>query len=170
VATLVFGGVLDRHPKLDVWISHGGGALPVMVGRLAQAAMKRPWASAAHKKDGAFEALVSRLWFDTHVTDERLRDLLRQIADNDRLVFGTNFAGWDQSNWGGDHAVVDPAFADNARRLGCARSCSAQPPTVHQLASIRSPFRSHCRHSLSSRRRRWCGSRQQRADSSAPGC
>ena len=45
VATLIFGGVLDRHPKLDVWISHGGGALPVMVGRLAHAAQKRPWAA-----------------------------------------------------------------------------------------------------------------------------
>lgn len=116
VATLIFGGVLERHPKLDVWISHGGGALPVMVGRLAQAAMKRPWASAAHKKDGAFESLVSRLWFDTHVTDARALNLLRQIADTNRLVFGTNFAGWDQSG-GGDHAPVDPSYADNARRL-----------------------------------------------------
>jgi aminocarboxymuconate-semialdehyde decarboxylase len=99
-----------------VWISHGGGALPVMVGRLAQAAMKRPWASAAHKKDGAFEALLSRLWFDTHVTDERALNLLRQIAGNDRLVFGTNFAGLGSVRRRRSR-VVDPAFADNARRL-----------------------------------------------------
>jgi aminocarboxymuconate-semialdehyde decarboxylase len=116
VSTLIFGGVLDRHPKLDVWISHGGGALPVMVGRLAQAGMKRPWAAAEHRKDGAFEALLSRLWFDTHVTDDRALHLLRQIARPDHLVFGTNFAGWDQSG-GGDHAPVDPEFAHNARRL-----------------------------------------------------
>ena len=116
VSTLIFGGVLDRHPRLDVWISHGGGAIPVMVGRLAQAAKKRPWASAAHRKDGAFEALLSRFWFDTHVSDPRALRLLRDIARPDHLVHGTNFAGWDQSD-GGDHGTIDPAFADNARRL-----------------------------------------------------
>ena len=28
VATLIIGGVLDRHPDLDICISHGGGAMP----------------------------------------------------------------------------------------------------------------------------------------------
>ena len=116
VATLIFGGVLDRHPKLDVWISHGGGAIPVMVGRLAQAAKKRPWASEAHRKDGAFEGLLSRLWFDTHLSDDRALKLLKQIVGTQRLTHGTNFAGWDQSD-GGDHGPIDPVFADNARRL-----------------------------------------------------
>ena len=116
VATLIFGGVLDRHPKLDVWISHGGGAIPVMVGRLAQAAKKRPWASEAHRKDGAFEGLLSRLWFDTHLSDDRALKLLKQIVGTQRLTYGTNFAGWDQSD-GGDHGPIDPVFADNARRL-----------------------------------------------------
>ena len=116
VSTLIFGGVLDRHPSLDVWISHGGGSIPVMAGRLAQAAMKRPWATAAHKKDGAFESLLSRLWFDTHVSDERALGLLKQVVGTDHLVFGTNFAGWDQSG-GGHHGPVDARFAANARRL-----------------------------------------------------
>jgi aminocarboxymuconate-semialdehyde decarboxylase len=116
VSTLIFGGVLDRHPGLDVWISHGGGSIPVMAGRLAQAAMKRPWATTEHKKDGAFESLLSRLWFDTHVSDERALALLKQVAGTDHLVFGTNFAGWDQSG-GGHHGPVDARFAANARRL-----------------------------------------------------
>ena len=116
VATLIFGGVLDRHPKLDVWISHGGGALPVMVGRLAQAAQKRPWAASEHKKDGAFEERLARMWFDTHLSDERALALLKQIVGTNRLTYGTNFAGWDQSD-GGDHGPVDPVLADNARRL-----------------------------------------------------
>lgn len=36
VATLVFGGVLHRHPDLDVSLSHGGGAAPFLAGRLRQ--------------------------------------------------------------------------------------------------------------------------------------
>ena len=69
MATLIFGGVLDRHPDLDIWISHGGGGLPMLAGRLAQAARKRPWASEDIRKDGAFEEAVTRLWYDAHVTD-----------------------------------------------------------------------------------------------------
>jgi aminocarboxymuconate-semialdehyde decarboxylase len=33
-ATLVFGGVLDRFPKLNVVLPHAGGALPYLFGRL----------------------------------------------------------------------------------------------------------------------------------------
>ena len=31
VATLIIGGVLDRHPDLDIYISHGGGAMPYLI-------------------------------------------------------------------------------------------------------------------------------------------
>lgn len=116
VSTLIFGGVLERHPRLDVWISHGGGAVAFMTGRLAQAAHKRPWAPGWLKKDGAFEQSLSRFWFDLHLNDDRAVALLTQVVGRARLVYGTNFAGWDQP----DHAhqaPTDPALADNARRL-----------------------------------------------------
>lgn len=116
VATLIFGGVLDRHPDLDIWISHGGGGTPQLAGRLAQAAQKRPWASEAIKKDGAFEEALTKLWYDAHVTDEGALELLRRWVGNDRIVYGTNFAGWDQPEEG-NHGAIDPAWADNARRL-----------------------------------------------------
>ncbi len=116
VATLIFGGVLDRHPDLDIWISHGGGGIPMLAGRLAQAAQKRPWASESIRKDGAFEEALTRLWYDAHVTDDSALSLLRRWVGNDRIVYGTNFAGWDAPEEGG-HGAIDPAWADNARRL-----------------------------------------------------
>ncbi|MFZ9415576.1 MAG: amidohydrolase family protein, partial [Alphaproteobacteria bacterium] len=116
VSTLIFGGVLDRHPKLDVWISHGGGSTPVMVGRLAQAGRKRPWAMAEHRKDGAFEERLSRIWFDTHLGDPRALALLQSIVGTERLTFGTNFAGWAQGD-AGAHGPIAPRLAANPRRL-----------------------------------------------------
>jgi aminocarboxymuconate-semialdehyde decarboxylase len=116
VATLIFGGVLERHPALDIWISHGGGGIPMLAGRLAQAARKRPWATAEIKKDGAFEQALTRLWYDAHVTDPSALSLLRKWVGNDRIVYGTNFAGWDQPE-DGHHHDIDPSWADNARRL-----------------------------------------------------
>ena len=116
VATLIFGGVLERHPRLDIWISHGGGGLPMLAGRLAQAAHKRPWASESLRKDGAFEQALTRLWYDAHVTDPSALALLTHWVGNDRIVFGTNFAGWDQPEQG-HHGHIDPVWAGNARRL-----------------------------------------------------
>jgi aminocarboxymuconate-semialdehyde decarboxylase len=116
VSTLIFGGVMERHPKLDVWISHGGGAAVFSAGRLAQAGRKRPWATASMKKDGAFEAMLRRFWFDAHLNDDVALKLLIDKVGIDRVVFGTNFAGWDQPE-DGQHGFVPPEFADNARRL-----------------------------------------------------
>ena len=116
VATLIFGGVVDRHPDLDIWISHGGGGLAMLAGRLAQAARKRPWASDAMKQDGAFEEALRKLWYDAHVTDPDALRLLQGWVGNDRIVYGTNYAGWDQPEEG-HHGEIDPIWADNARRL-----------------------------------------------------
>ena len=116
VATLIYGGVLDRHPNLDIWISHGGGASMFLLGRLADAGRKRAWAPGALRADGAFEAALTRLWFDTHVHAPRSFVMLRGIVGDDRLVFGTNFAGWDQGTRADVRAFAAPN-ADNARRL-----------------------------------------------------
>ena len=115
VATLIFGGVLDRHPKLDICISHGGGAVPFLVGRLALAGQKRPWAPESLKPDGAFEEHLARFWFDAHVNDDRALDYLVRIVGDDHLVLGTNFAGWDQHEIHFGEGVRK--MADNARRL-----------------------------------------------------
>lgn len=116
VATLVFGGVLARHPGLDVCISHGGGAVALIWGRLKAAVVKRPWAPAHLKADGAFEAAMARIWYDIHMHDARALDLLVERVGTARLVWGTNFAGWDAPD-----AFTPPRsgapLADNARRL-----------------------------------------------------
>ena len=36
VATLLFGAVFERHPDVDICISHGGGGLPYFFDRLYQ--------------------------------------------------------------------------------------------------------------------------------------
>jgi aminocarboxymuconate-semialdehyde decarboxylase len=41
-AQLVFGGVLDRFPKLKICLSHAGGVLPFLVGRLEHGQAERP--------------------------------------------------------------------------------------------------------------------------------
>ncbi len=116
VATLIYGEVLDRHPSLDICVSHGGGAIAFLIGRLSTAAGKRPWSPQSLRADGAFEASLARLWFDAHVHDRRARALLEDVVGDERLVLGTNFAGWDQAD-ALDLGDGAERLAANARRL-----------------------------------------------------
>ena len=118
VATLIYGGVLDRHPGLDICFSHGGGASALLMGRMAKGARKQPWSPAVLRPEGAFEEQLKRLWFDTHIDHPLVLSLLAAAVGEDHLVYGTNFAGWDAPDaQQADHAPVPPAHADNARRL-----------------------------------------------------
>jgi aminocarboxymuconate-semialdehyde decarboxylase len=116
VGTLIFGGVLDRHPALDICISHGGGAIALLCGRFALAAQKRPWSTGAKREAGAFEAQLKRLWFDNHLHSRAAVRFLEDTVGRERLVLGTNFAGWDQPA-SGEHLGAPTWLADNARRL-----------------------------------------------------
>lgn len=116
VARLIYGGVLDRHPTLDICLSHGGGSTGYLAGRMAMAARKRPWSPAELREDGGFEERLSRIWFDNHLNNDASLTLLTGLVGDKRLVFGTNFAGWDAPD---DLESHRPAakLADNARRL-----------------------------------------------------
>ena len=113
MAHLIYGGVLDRHPGLDICMSHGGGACAYMLGRLEHQGRTRPWAL-GNPVD--FQGAMRRMWFDNHVHDDDSLVLLERKVGRDRLVVGTNLAGWDAPKEPDQIPFVD-AYDDNARRL-----------------------------------------------------
>ncbi len=98
VATLIYGGVLHRHPDLQVCISHGGGSAPFLYGRMSAAARLRAWSPEWLRESGEFDRQLRSMWFDCHVHDAGALGLLEATVGLDRLVYGTNFAGWDQGS------------------------------------------------------------------------
>ncbi len=118
VSSLVLGGVLDRHPELDVCLSHGGGAASWLAERMEHAARTRPWSEPALAEPGAVAQRLGRLWWDAHVGGRRALAALVAAFGPDRLVAGSNLAGWDQSldpSWG--DAGLASTMDANARRL-----------------------------------------------------
>ena len=113
VACLIYGGVLDRHPRLDLCLSHGGGASVFMAQRLHHGGRTRPW---AREQPVDFIGGLGRLWFDQHVADDLALDLLTARVGPERLVVGTNLAGWDAPSEP-DQVHGDARYTDNARRL-----------------------------------------------------
>lgn len=92
VIALIVGGVLGRHPALDVCISHGGGSIALLYERVRHAMATRP--SGSGDADDIDRGLA-RLWFDNHVGDLAAARLLEERVGTDHLLLGTNFAGWD---------------------------------------------------------------------------
>jgi aminocarboxymuconate-semialdehyde decarboxylase len=85
---LVFGGVLDRFPDLQIVAAHGGGYLPTFLGRSDHAWEVRPEARGCAHRPSTY---LSRLHFDSLVhSAEALRALVRAVGA-ERVLLGSDF-------------------------------------------------------------------------------
>ncbi len=93
VSRLIFAGTLERNPRLNLILAHGGGTLPFLHGRLdlAYDAPKyefNPDCRANISKRPS--EYLSRLYFDTVVTSPESLHFLLDLVGADRVVFGTD--------------------------------------------------------------------------------
>ena len=85
---LIFGGVLDRYPRLKICAAHGGGYLPSYIGRSDHGFAVRPEAGKIKHKPSEY---LKRMYFDSVVyTAEGLRHLIEEVGATQVLV-GTDF-------------------------------------------------------------------------------
>ncbi len=87
-AHLVFGGVLDRFPRLDIVLPHAGGAFPWLVGRL-----NRGWEKRAELKHLARPPVeyVRRFHYDTIAYSDSALEYLARVAGEDRVMMGSDY-------------------------------------------------------------------------------
>ena len=87
-ARLLFGGVLERYPGLKIILSHGGGALPHLCGRLQQGFQVRSEcrARASEPMDH-----LRHLYYDTIVFDEMILRHTVEIVGASQMVLGTDY-------------------------------------------------------------------------------
>jgi len=88
-AHLVFGGVLDRLPKLEVCLPHAGGAMPYLHGRLRHGQRMRPETKDRAKKP--FSAYLRRFSYDIISHDAGALRYLVATVGADRVMLGTDF-------------------------------------------------------------------------------
>lgn len=88
-AHLVFGGVLDRIPKLTVCLPHAGGAVPYLHGRLRHGQGVRPETKGVAKKP--FSAYLRRFTYDIISHDAGALRYLVATVGADRVMLGTDF-------------------------------------------------------------------------------
>jgi aminocarboxymuconate-semialdehyde decarboxylase len=87
-ASLVFGGVMDAFPKLEVNLPHAGGAFPWLIGRLDHGTKVRP--ELRHMKRLPSEYL-RRFTYDTIGHNDAINQALINFVGADRVVLGSDY-------------------------------------------------------------------------------
>ena len=91
---LIFSGVMERHPGLNLVLSHGGGTLPYLGGRLDLA-----YRAPKHEANPACRANITKppsqylryFYYDTVVASPASLRFLIGLVGADRVMFGTDF-------------------------------------------------------------------------------
>lgn len=87
-ASLMFGGVLDAFPKLDVMLPHAGGTFPALIGRMDHGAAMRPEIKHMTKPPSSY---LRRFHYDTLAHNSHfLMYMIREIGA-DRIVLGDDY-------------------------------------------------------------------------------
>jgi aminocarboxymuconate-semialdehyde decarboxylase len=122
-AHLIFSGVMDRFPGLEVVLPHAGGAFPYLAGRLHHGWSVRP--ECRHLENGP-EAYLRRFHYDTISHSHSSLQFLIDSVGADRVMLGSDFCfdmGYDQPvEVVREHPGLNPAdrasiLGGNARRL-----------------------------------------------------
>lgn len=89
MSSLIYEGVLDRHPGLKIVMAHGGGYMPHYMGRLDRNVTDKPFtAKNLSKKPSEY---LKDFFYDSCVYDSRTLELLIERVGIDRVVMGGDY-------------------------------------------------------------------------------
>jgi len=88
-ACLVFGGVLDRHPKLKIMLAHGGGFTPYQAARWEHGWAVRP----EPKKNVPTQPknIAGRFMYDTILHSDQTLELMIGLVGADHVLLGSDY-------------------------------------------------------------------------------
>jgi aminocarboxymuconate-semialdehyde decarboxylase len=93
---LIFGGVLDRHPKLQISLPHAGGVLPILIGRIDQGWRTRPELKHLPQAPSTY---LKRFTYDTIAHSKSIMEYVIQQVGVERVMLGSDYCftmGYDQ--------------------------------------------------------------------------
>jgi aminocarboxymuconate-semialdehyde decarboxylase len=88
-ASIVFGGVLERHPTLKICLAHGGGFVPYQAGRFLHGWQVRTEPKSRLPKPPTDS--LGRFYFDTIVHSKEVLEFLVGNVGADRVLLGSDY-------------------------------------------------------------------------------
>jgi aminocarboxymuconate-semialdehyde decarboxylase len=89
IASLITGGVIERHPKLKIGFSHGGGAFAMVLPRL-----EHGWKAVPAIRDSIPQppsAYARKLYYDCLVYDAKTLAFIIERFGLERIMIGTDY-------------------------------------------------------------------------------
>lgn len=90
ICSMIFGGVLERLPKLRVAFAHGGGSFPSTIGRIEHGFLTRPDLCAIDNHINPRDYL-ERIYVDSLVHDPLVMKFLIDMFGAHRIALGTDY-------------------------------------------------------------------------------
>ena len=85
---LIYGGVLDAFPKLEISLPHAGGALPILRGRLDRGYEIRPECRHLPRRPSEY---LKRFTYDTISYDAGVLQDLVELVGAERIMMGSDY-------------------------------------------------------------------------------
>lgn len=90
IASMIFGGVFERYPKLRVCFAHAGGSFLTTIGRLEHGFKCRPDLVAVHNNVNP-RAYLGKFWVDSITHDPMLLDYVIRLIGSDKICLGSDY-------------------------------------------------------------------------------
>lgn len=90
ICSMIFGGVLERLPKLRVAFAHGGGSFPATLGRIEHGFNERPDLVAVNNPVNPRNYL-GKFWLDSLVHDPDMLQFIVKLVGEDKVCLGTDY-------------------------------------------------------------------------------
>jgi aminocarboxymuconate-semialdehyde decarboxylase len=88
-AHLMFGGILEMFPGLNICLAHGGGTFPALLGRIRHGARVRP--EVRGTTANAPIDLAKRFYYDSLTHSGRALHFLVEMVGCDRVMLGSDY-------------------------------------------------------------------------------
>jgi aminocarboxymuconate-semialdehyde decarboxylase len=114
ICSMIFGGVLERLPRLRVAFAHGGGSFPATLGRIEHGFWARPDLCAVDNPENP-RSYVKRIYVDSLVHDPKVLGYLLELFGPERIALGTDYPFPLGEQRPGELIESLPGLADGAR-------------------------------------------------------
>jgi aminocarboxymuconate-semialdehyde decarboxylase len=90
ICSMIFGGVFQQFPKLNIAFAHGGGSFAATLGRIEQGFLARPDLCAIDNPFNPKE-YVGKFYLDSLVHDSTMLNYLIELFGSNKIALGTDY-------------------------------------------------------------------------------
>lgn len=90
ICSMIFGGVMEKFPKLRLAFAHGGGSFPATIGRIEHGFNVRPDLVAIDNPVNP-RNYIGKFWIDSLVHDEQAMRFIMEVMGEDSICLGSDY-------------------------------------------------------------------------------